>query len=234
MANTKDPKYKEYIKLQERSNELWKKLIKLPNVKLAKPYQNGWTIEYDIRSDIKRRADYPNIKKALEVGFGISYTKNVKVVRAIRTKDTTAVIKGKWHNNPIFDFYPLRRYVKEEEFNNFSGFSKYYYLDTTSERYTKYKRKYYYCDFPSYWLVLKVKPNMITHRYIKGGEIEKEYRYLQNRLWYSGEFNHCKISYSKSFPAFKDRSKVRGKIRKFMSGDIEDIYNDRIPLEYYY
>lgn len=234
MANSKSSNYKEYIKLQARKNELWEKLRKLPNVKLAKPYQNGWTIEYDVRADIKRRQDYPIIKEALEKGFNTSYTKNVKVIRAIRSKDTKAIIKGKWSDQLISSFYPIMNYISEDQFNDSGIMCKYYYLDTASERYIKYKRKCYYCSFPSYWMVLKVKPNMITHRYIKGGEIEKEYNYLHDRLWHSGEFNNCITNYSKSFPAHKDRSKLKGKIRKFINGDLEDIYNERVSLKYEY
>lgn len=52
-ADLTELKHKEFIKLQNRLSELQKKLSKMPNVKLAKPYQRGWVIRYDVRSDIK-------------------------------------------------------------------------------------------------------------------------------------------------------------------------------------
>lgn len=234
MANTKDLKYKEYVKLRARHDELWKKLSKLPSVKLDKPYQKGWIISFDVRADIKKRADYPVIKEALERGYYDSYTNNVKVVKAIRTKDHAAIIKGKWNSNLISDFYPKRNIMTEAEHKVSKSLSKYFELDTTSERYIKYHRRDYYCTFPSYWLVLKVKPYMITHRHIKGGALQKEYDHIHNRLWYSGEFNCIINNYGKSFPAIKERTRIRGKIRKFLSGDAEDIFNEKVPLEYTY
>lgn len=234
MLNSEELKYKEFINLQKRLNELSEKLRDLPNVKLDKPYQRGWVIQYDVRDDIKNREDYPLIKEALEKGWYDSYTNDVKVVRAIRKNDKNVVIKGKWSSRIISHFYPKRKEYSEGEYKSFVAINKFYVLDESSERYRKYGRKLYHCQFPSYWLKLKVRPNMITHRYLKGGELESEYELLRYRLYWSGEFSSFVTNYGKSYPAYKDRTKIRAKIRKFINGSSDDIYNDKIPLEYEY
>lgn len=235
MLNSEEIKYKEFIKLQNRCNKLWNELRDLPLVKLENPYQRGWVISYDLRSDIKNRKDYPEIKEALDLGWHETYTNNVKVVRAIRNGDNSSLIKGKYNKaRLISDYYPIRNKISEKEYLISKSLNKYYTLDSTSEAYTKYNRKYYYCSFPSYWLVLKVKPNIITHTRLKGGEIEREYDFLRYKLYGSGDYYNFLTNYSKSYPSYKDRTKVRSKIRKFINGDIDDIYNDKVPLEYTY
>lgn len=236
LLNSKEIKYKEYLKLLKRLDKLDIELRKLPNIKLNKPYQSGWIILYDLRDDIKRRQDYSDIKKCLDLGWHQSYTKNVNIVRAIRKGDTKSFIKSKYGSlYLISDYLPYRRNISEEDYFKLDNkTNKYYILDTTSDNYIKYKRKRWYCDFPNYWLVLKVKPNIITHKRLKGGELQSEYDYIRNKIYNSKEFNSFITNYDKFYPKSKDRVKIRCIIRKFINGDIEDIFNDKIPLKYKY
>lgn len=234
MLNNEELKYKEYLKLQKRLEEVREKLSKLPNIKLDKPYQNGWLMFYDLRDDIKRRSDYPIIKECLDIGWCESSTKNINVVRAIRRGDYKALIKSRFGKMTLVsDFLPHRKDIPEDKYLKLNiKANKYFVLNTTSDRYLKYQRKDYYCSFPSYWLMLKVKPYIITHKYLKGGELESEYDCLRQRLYWSGEFNSFMTNYGKSYPASKDRTRIRSSIRKFINGDVDDIYNNKIPLEY--
>ncbi len=236
MLNKEDLKYKEFIKLRTKLNKLYDKLRSLPNVKLKEPYQRGWVIKYDIRDDIKKRSDYPKIKELLEIGYFASETNNVNVVKAIRRGDTQTRIKSKWGAlDHISSYYPKVRDISEKEYlEGGKLYIKYFLLDTLSERYRKFGYKRYLLSLPNYWLVLKIKPNIITHKKLKGGAIEKEYQFIYDKLYYSGEFLSFTINYGASYPAYKDRGKIRTKISKYRNGVDDDIFNEKIPKEYEY
>lgn len=174
-------------------------------------------------------------KELIESGWSESFTNNVNVVRAIRQKKTQGLIKTKWSVDNISSYYPQRKYISESDFNKLTlPIAKYWVLDTTSELFTKHKRKRWFVVVPSFWLVVKVKPFMITHKKTKGGELESEYQHIRNRLYYSGEFQSFITNYGKSFPKVKERTRIKVQVKKFLKGDAEDIYNERIPQEYTY
>ena len=66
MINKYDLKYKEFLKLKRELSILGDKLKEIPWIKLEKPYQKGWIIQYDVRDDIKRRKDYPSLVELVE------------------------------------------------------------------------------------------------------------------------------------------------------------------------
>jgi hypothetical protein len=237
MLNKEELKYKEFLKLQKKIDKLWEKLKAMPNVKLKEPYQRGWIIKYDVRDDIKNRADYPAIKELLEKGWHDTETNNVNVIRAIRRGDTQVRIKNRWGQlDSITNYYPRRADISEAEYLQECAISKtankYYILDTLSEKYRKHGYKRYYLSFPNYWLVLKVRPNIITHTKLKGGALQKEHDFLCDRVYYSGEFSSFLTNYGSSYPAHKDRGRTRTKISKFVHGKEEDIFNEKVPREY--
>jgi hypothetical protein len=239
MINKNELKYKEFIRLENRLNKLYQKLQELPNVKLAQPYQRGWIIRYDLREDIKKRADYPLIKEVLDKVYMDSYTNNVNIVKAIRRGDESVRVKTRWGNlNSISEYYPRKVGFSDKEYQVSRTLNKYYdkyfQLDVFSDGYRKFGYKKYYVCFPNYWLVLKVRPNIITHKKLKGGEIEKEHDFIRDRLYYSGEFNSFITNYGSSYPASKDRAKTRDNINKFINGELEDIYNEKVPMEYHH
>lgn len=81
-----------------------------------------------------------------------------------------------------------------------------------------------------YFTILKCKPIIHTHYAAKGGKFEKE------RAWLEDQIHHYWATigegYGGSYPAYKDRAKLRDKIAKFKKGEIEDIINEKIPKEY--
>ncbi len=235
MLNKEDLKHKEFIKLNKKLDKLQDKLDAMPNIELNEPYQRGWVIKYDVRDDIKSRKDYPVIKEIIERGYCDSYTSNVNVVKAIRKGDTQARIKSRWGQPISISFYyPHRNFLTEKEFlDGGKLYDKYFILDTLSERYRKFGRRDFHVCVPSYWLVLKVKPNMITHKKLKGGAIEKEHQFIYDKI-HSGEFSSFFENSSSSYPAYKDRGKVRTKISKYKNGLDDDIFNEKVPKEYHH
>jgi len=225
-----EKKYKEYVRMQKRCDELWREIRKLPLIELDEPYQKGWIIKLELREDIRRRADGDIIQKMLDMSFRETTTTSVKHVRMIRQGK-----KSYYVGNRHYSLFPPRQCISHETYLSLNpSEQKYFHLDRFSYGYLTKGHKTYYGHFPEYWLVIKARPNIITHRRQKGGELEKEYDYLHHKLYHSGEFSEFNINYGKSFPASKDRARVRDDIQKFMKGEIEDIYNLKVPMEYYY
>lgn len=231
MLNKYDKKYKEYLKLRERLDEVGTLIAKIPSVKLDKPYQRGWVIKYDLRPDIKRRKDVADILFILDKGYHkYHFTNDVKTVKAVRkgAKYIEYTLKKK---KSRVSLEPGKRRLTEKEYNALPDkFKVYFIMDTSSEIYTKWKRKEYICYLPHYWLLLKARPNIVTHLRGKACDLETEYTQLRSKL--QDMWNVYLSNYSSSYPAYKDRTRVRAKIQKFKHGAIDDIYIDKIPRVY--
>lgn len=229
MLNKKDKKYKEYLKLVKKVDEVGTKFYRQELVKLDEPYQCGWEIIYDVREDIKRREDYPYIKELIELSYYPNYTRNVNLVRAIRRKENS--FQGKRGIVLVNSCLPHRKDLYKEDLVNLK-LNKWYELDERHPSYIKYKREIYKLTLPSYWLVLKVKPYIVTHTRGRDAELESEYDKLRKELYFSGKYDKFIPNYGSSYPAYKDRTKLRDSISKFKNGQIDDIYNEKIPLIY--
>jgi hypothetical protein len=224
-------KHKLYIKLRNRMDDIYSEIRKLPLVELKEPYQKGWVIKFELREDIKRRDDAGIIQKVVNMSFYEGYTNKVDQVKAIRRGERKVLNKrGNW-----VDLIPHRRGLSEKEYQSLTPQEqKYFSLDTLNDRYTKWGYKSYIGRIPAYYLVLKARPNIITHVRLKGGELEAEYEQIRHRLYWSGEFQEFYVGYSGSYPKHYGRSQTRDKIRKFLKGEIDDIYNDRVGKDYDY
>lgn len=230
--NKYEKQEKEYLKMEKRYNELWDEILKLPLIPLPTPFQKGWEITQKLRDDIERRKDADEIKAAIKIGYyPTRYTEKERDVKLIRSGKKNYVITVK-KEKVYVDLRLSKRVVLEKEYDALPDkIKKYFYLDTIHEAYTKYGRRYYCVNIPDYYLVLKAKPNILTHYRQKGGELEKEYQFLRDKLW---EYWNKKFAYSKSYPKNKDRSKTRDKIKKFLKGEIDDISVEKTPLTYDY
>lgn len=231
MLNKYDLRFKNFLKIQEKLFTLEEELGKLPLTKLSKPYNDGWIISYKLRDDIKRRKDNYILEEVLERGYSQYKTNNLNSVKAVRRgeKVITKVIKKK---RVRIDLRPGKYCINEKRYLTLSDVAKKYFsLDTICDAYKIWGRKFYYAYLSDYYLVLRAKPNVITHTIKKGGEIESEIAFLRDQLY---EFWREQHNYSKSYPRYKDRTKTRAKIQKFKKGELDDIYNERIPLEYEY
>lgn len=232
LLNKQDKKYKEYLKMEDELSKLREQIYKLPLVPLKEPYQRGWMIYIKLREDISNRKDAGDIKNAIEIGYYESkFTNSVEEVKAVRAgkKSYTKIIKKKRFS---VELTPSRKMLSEKKYNDLpEKVKKYFVLDIFNDSYKKYGTKLYHTTLPYYYITLKVKPNMITHQRQKGGELEERYAFLEAKLQ---DFWREKYNYSKQYPRSKQRTETRDDIKKFIKGEVEDIYIKKAPLEYKY
>jgi len=230
LLNKQDKKYKEYLRMEKELSDLREKLYKLPLIPLPEPYQKGWLITIKLRDDIANRKDANDILKAIEIGYYKErFTNSVDEVKSVRAgkKSYSKIVKKK---RITTELVPSFRYINEKKYIELpDNIRKYFYLDVFNESYKKYGHKLYQIKIPYYYITLRVKPNMITHTRQKGGELEERYEFLKHKL---EEFWREKYNYSKTYPRSKQRTETRDDIRKFIKGEVEDIYIKKIPLEY--
>ena len=229
MLNKHERRYKYYLSVEREYNEVLDKIRSLPMIPYDKPVQKGWNINFELRDDIKRRDDAPYILAAMKIGYKPQYIANVKYVRMMR-----AGHKGYWTQNHRghkvwVKFSPFVVHLHQREYDKLHpAIQKYFELDMY-HFHTNY-RSQYVIRLPEYWVFPKVRPHFLTHyRNIDGGLVSK-LNWLRDKLesyWREYGFN-----YSKSYPAHKDRARVRDAISKFKKGEIADIPNEKIPLEY--
>jgi len=230
LLNKQDKKYKEYLRMEKELDDLREKLYKLPLIPLSEPYQKGWLITIKLRDDIANRKDANDILKAIEIGYYKErFTNSIEEVKAVRAgkKSYSKIVKKK---RIAIELVPSIKYINEKTYIELPDkIRKYFYLDVFNESYKKYGYKLYQIKIPYYYITLKVKPNMITHTRQKGGELEERYEFLKYKL---EGFWREKYNYSKSYPRTKQRAETRDDIRKFIKGEVEDIYIKKVPLEY--
>ena len=197
-------------------------------IELKVPYQSGWYIKYEFKPEISRRKDIEVLEQVLRTGYeGYGFTSSADDVRRIRRGETFRVIKkGKVR----IDFRPQRKKLTEREYNELTPqIRKYFELDEFSEMYRIYKRKYYRSVMSLNWLVLRVKPRIITHIQKKGGVLQKEYQFLRDKLnTYWREY----FSYKRAYPKQKERVDTRDKIQKFIKGETQDVMLNKYKMGY--
>lgn len=223
--------HKEYLKNYKRKRELQELIKTVPLIPLSEPKLVGWDVVYDLRSDIKERVDAFDIQQALDLTCTSQRIRNVKHVKMIRAgkKGYIYIHKGRrlWST-----FCPEIHTISEKEYDLLPPqIRKWFQLDISNKLFIRYGRKYYTSNVPDYFLILRAKPVFHTHYEGKGGEIQREIDYLTykiNEYWQTAPGG----GYRKSFHANKYRAKMRDKISKFKKGEIEDIDNDKIYMDY--
>lgn len=217
-----EKKYKSFLKMQKRLDEINEELDKLPLRELKEPYQKGWNISIRLRDDISRREDAHIIQQIIDLGwYKEHYTTDLEAVKAVR-KGLKSYIFTRYKEPISIDLFPRRKNLTEEQYNNLPERVKLNFkLDNFSERYLKYNRKYYYCHLPSYYTELKVRPNIITHERLKGGELESEKDFLRDKLWLLWNIY---LRSEKRTNLKSERRIVRDEIQKFKKGEKDDIF----------
>lgn len=229
LLNKYEKNFKFYLMVQRKVNELSEKIRKLPLKPLDKPIQKGWNVFIDLRDDIKRRQDYPILKQILDIVYkGRSgYIKKPEHIRMIRKGEKGYYANGT-NGQYWVDFSPKPKYIHRREYEKMSELQQKYFCKT----HDLWNREHYVLNFPNYYFVLKVKPNILTHYIEKGSELEKEFHYWKDIL--DNPNNPLWTNYGKSFPSSKDRTRLRNTIQKFKKGEIEDIEINKVPLNYHY
>lgn len=227
-------RYKDFILCKDRFWEINNYRRSMPAVPVKEPYQRGWILYLDLRDDIKRRRDYPSIKRAFNLATVEARTRDVKLIKKIRSKKAYLPISREVGTRRLgfYEFPQLVKIRKSEYDNLLPSEKKWYDLDSFEEKWASFRGSYYRLNIPLYWIEIKVKPNIITHSYAINPALEKELAELKKKLdVYWKEFGH---NYSTSYPAYKDRAIMRDKIQKFKKSEIEDITIEKIPKEYDY
>lgn len=227
-------RYKDFILCKDRFWEINNYRRSMPAVPVKEPYQRGWILYLDLRDDIKRRRDYPSIKRAFDLATVEARTRDVKLIKKIRSKKAYLSISREVGTRRLgfYEFPQLVKIRKSEYDNLLPSEKKWYDLDSFEEKWASFRGSYYRLNIPLYWIEIKVKPNIITHSYAINPALEKELAELKKKLdVYWKEFGH---NYSTSYPAYKDRAIMRDKIQKFKKSEIEDITIEKIPKEYDY
>jgi len=83
------------------------------------------------------------------------------------------------------------------------------------------------------WLKLNKKAKLLLRKgkCWAGQKNHKEYKKLRDELQKYREFE---VDFGHSYPRHKGRTKKRDDIQKFKNGDIDEIFNEKIPKEYEY
>lgn len=227
--NKKELKFKSLLKIEARILEVHSILRNSPKI-LVEPFQRGWITFIDVRDDIKRRENYPYIKEIIELSFSRYVTKDVKYIKLIRSLKSYEKVMTSYRKVYRYGIdYPIL--IPEKKYNNLCTQSKKFLEeDIGSSAYSLFKGKYYRVKIPHYYLVLKVKPNIIT--YIREddpillGELEFLRKKVRELYGYS--------IYRKTRPSNDIRVRARSEISKFLKGINEDINIEKSKQDYYY
>lgn len=223
-----DFKFKSFLKMEKRLSVVQQLIYKLPLIELKVPYQSGWYVRYEFKPEISRRKDIEIFKEVLRIGYEpYKLIMSPDDVRRIRRGEQFRVIKK---GKSKIDFRPKRKKISEKDYNLLSPqIKKYFELDEFSDMYRIYKRKYYQSILSLNWLVLKLKPRVITHTRRKGGILEKEEQFLRDKLsTYWREY----FSYRRTYPKEKERVDTRDKIQKFIKGETNDVVLNKYKIGY--
>lgn len=216
--NDKDKLYKEFRKLQVELNKLYELRYNQPKIKLDEPYQKGWIIYYDLRDDIKKRDDSSRILRAIQLGYSNQTTRSVAHVRNVRSGLT---VKS-----------PLYPGLRERELKKIPEDLQKYFIKSYRYAQSKYwtQHNFYEICIPKYWLVRKVKPNMITH--VVDNLLEQEITKLRTQIYESDKYvsftkrdQHSFCSYNKA----KERGhnqKIKSHVRNY---NFDEIFNEKFP-----
>lgn len=221
--NKYEKRYKEFIKAINRLDEVEEELRNLPLRPLKIPFQRGWEVSIRLRDDIARRSDVDTIYKIIELGYHEGYvTQSLNEVKAIRRGEKSIPYidwRGRKGNRSLI---PTKRHITEKQYEELpESIKKYLDFDRLCEIYKKYGRKTYSVYLPEYWLNLKARPHIVTHQYIKGGELERERDELRSFL--EQYWRECGRGYYKEDRWKDDRKKIKINLRKLIKCEIEDV-----------
>jgi len=165
--------YRRYLALTEEYNELLQAERNLPWVPVEKPYQDGWTINIELRDDIKRRADAPILQAALDVVAQKGRLRNPKYVTLVRRmsklSDVLRYMSPPSQRSPLWKTWksigqaPSLRRIYQKEYDKLTPQLQALFYKVIDPRESHYRNTWYELGSPAYYLVVKVKPAIVTH-----------------------------------------------------------------------
>ncbi len=239
LISKQEKEYKAILRMEKRRDEINEILRDAPYYPLDKPVQDGWEVYIELIPEIKRRDNAFDIQQVLDIGFNdgyrISKLEYVKMIRAGITGYSYKDNRGRSHYH---DFRPSRAKINDKEYELLTpALKKYFTFDTSLESdkyYIRTGRRIYrlsHDKFPEYWTRLKVRPYFLTHYRSKGGKLEKEEAYLEEKIDEYYRVNRGNgTSYNSWMKASKnkERTSQRTQIRKFLKGEADDIVSKHI------
>jgi hypothetical protein len=230
-----EKKHKGYLAIMREYNELLDQKYKAPWIPVDKPYQDGWTLNIELRDDIKRRSDASILQEALSLVAMSSSTKNPKVVSKIRqlrklhdvqvfmTPTKRAKYSSSLGSAPQLSSLNVRNY---EKINPKLQHLFYKWTDHSSVRWGGTPVDKYSLNLPYYYFVVKVKPAIVTHTKRTDPKVEKRIAEIQNKmggkwgLYYGRRSSWDRAEYNKYASHIKSEEKVA--INKILKGETED------------
>ncbi|MBS1622551.1 MAG: hypothetical protein JSS76_13375 [Bacteroidetes bacterium] len=214
-----DLEQKEIRRLRKRDRELWDAIRDQPYVELKEPFQRGWEVYYKLRDDISRRRDAEKIQDLLQLAF-----QECRVVRSVQhIKNVRKGEKGyyatDWDGRRRYVSYgPDPIHIDQKQYDQLEDHLKVWYHPENRREYAHYSQRYRII-LPEYWLVMKVRPHIVTHMQVIDGELYSESNCITRRLE--------RIAYSRyrycQYQAGQERMLLRLAIQKFIHGEAEDI-----------
>lgn len=156
-----------------------RELYKRPKItKLIEPYQRGWKIVPDLRSDIKNRKDADLLFSLVTRFYTSYYTRSIETIRYIRRyKD----LPTEYKKNKKGLLSELRLSINIETYNKMSIEEQKH----CSPVYSKYNRNlvhYYMLNLPSYYISWKILPYMIDTMVMKDPNVISREKEIDNYM----------------------------------------------------
>lgn len=233
-ANKYEQREKRFIRLLKRLDKVEAEIKARPELPLKEPYQRGWEVYYKLRDDVSRRADAEELTEKIKLAFdGKRITTSVKEVKRIR-KGERGYFKMGWDGKKYYhSFGPKRKYLSEREYRGLDEPTKLWFSDNAPPGWRSDDKKYT-LYIPEHLLVLKVRPNMITHYYEKGGDLESEKKELEDALepYWRGR-SGWRGKYPSGYLSGRKRMETRMKINCYLNGEADDILIERVKKSYW-
>jgi hypothetical protein len=217
---------KQLTQLFKTENKLWKERNNLPFVPLEKPYQKGWERSFFLREDVARLSNAAFYKSLLDKINTYQYSQDKSFKKRKRK---------------------YRKYVFHEKPHLLEEFSECEWasskLKLSEKEKTLFEKQEVWCIFKkafkvsyvfkeSWRFVLKIKPNIITHKKMIDEVLEQELAEIDNYI----VTNHLrnKISKLKSgYAKYKYYMKSNPKYQNpFKNIKVYDIYHQYIDEKF--
>ena len=167
---------KQLLKLDEKSTQIWKAIKELPLVPIENPYQKGWKRFFVVREDVLKSKDGDFFENLLEKINTFQYS-NQKKFTVRKRRNRKKIDAPKEHK--LLDLYP-------REFNceklNLSDKEKKYFEQVQKWCAINKNFKTVFQFTESWRYVLKIKPNIITHKQAIDSDLESQSDRLENYI----------------------------------------------------
>lgn len=167
---------KQLLKLDKKSTEIWKAIRELPLVPIENPYQKGWKRFFVVREDVLKSKEGEFFENLLLKINTFQYSNQKKFTERKR-RNQKKVDAPK--EQKLLDLFP--RELNCEKLNLSDKEKKYFEQVEKWCAINKNFRTVF--QFTESWrYVLKIKPNIITHKQSIDSDLESQYNRLENYI----------------------------------------------------